>query len=242
MHLRRVGCRWGALVMATSLASGVVSAQSDGALVAETVAYAEGLMAAVPEDWPWGSISQPVADRQRAEIIATLPTSGHVTPSPGEQQTLASARALLRALHRSDVVVVVIDVPQAFIGLHGRVVLLVSRPALTLLSSSEVTAVVAHELGHDLLWEHYEQARRDNATTRLRTLELRCDAIAVLILRSKRLAVARLVTGLGKLERFNKSISAVADSDRYPHLALRSRVIEAVNARGWRTRTLARRK
>lgn len=239
--MRRERWRWAALMIATVLGS-VVSAQSDGSLVAETVAYAEGLMAAVPQDWPWGAVSQPVADRWRAEVLATLPPNGQVTPTAGEQEKLAAARALLRALHRSDVVLVVVDVPQAFIGLHGRVVLLVSRPALTLLSSAEFTAVVAHELGHDLLWEPYEQARHDDSAARLRTLELRCDAIAVLILRSLARAVTPLITGLGKLERFNARIGAVADRDRYPPMELRSRAIAAVEASSWGVSTALRRK
>lgn len=241
MAYRRARWRWVALMIATCLAS-VVSAQSEGSLVAETVAYAEGLMAAMPQDWPWGAVSQPVADRWRAEVIATLPPNGHVTPSAEEQEKLAQARTLLRDLHRSDVVLVVVNVPQAFVGLHGRVVLLVSRPALTLLSSAEFTAVVAHELGHDLLWEHYDQARRDDSAAKLRTLELRCDAIAVLILRSLSRAVTPLVTGLGKLERFNARIGAVADRARYPPLELRSRAIAAVEASGWGARAALRRK
>ena len=52
----------------------------------------------------------------------------------------------------------------AFAGLHERTVLLISREALRLFDTNEVRAIGAHELGHDYLWDDYEEARDERAT------------------------------------------------------------------------------
>lgn len=74
--------------------------------------------------------------------------------------------------HRRDGVYAlkVTSVPQAWTGLHGRAVLLVSLPALQLLSSQELQALVAHEVGHEYLWREYAIAQQDKNTQRLREL------------------------------------------------------------------------
>ena len=54
--------------------------------------------------------------------------------------------------------VIVIDVPQAWTGLYERAVLLVSVPALDLLSATGLQDVVGHEAGHEYLFREYEAA------------------------------------------------------------------------------------
>ena len=40
--------------------------------------------------------------------------------------------------------------------------------------------MMAHELGHDYVWDEYEKARREHDNPRLQELELRCDGIAII--------------------------------------------------------------
>ena len=76
----------------------------------------------------------------------------------------------------------VIDLPEAGIVLHARSILLISRPALRLLSAAELQAVVAHEVGHEYFWTEFEHLRDGRDGRARQELELRCDAIAVLTL------------------------------------------------------------
>jgi Zn-dependent protease with chaperone function len=65
---------------------------------------------------------------------------------------------VLEAAQRASVyAVMVIDEPQARVGLNARTVVL-SRPALTLMSEEELQAVVAHETAHEYVHAEYERA------------------------------------------------------------------------------------
>ena len=62
----------------------------------------------------------------------------------------------------------------AFVGLHARTVLLISREALRLLDAKELLAIGAHELGHDYVWDDYAEARQ--RATRAGTRSWSCGA------------------------------------------------------------------
>lgn len=120
--------------------------------------------------------------------MASLPVEGNLEPGRDEAAKLETLQPILTFNERQRVVVMrVIDVPAAALGLHARAVLLVSRPALSILSVPEVQAIAAHELGHDYFWLEYETARRQSDALALRVLELQCDGIAILTLQGLRL-------------------------------------------------------
>jgi hypothetical protein len=68
-----------------------------------------------------------------------------------------------------------IDVPQAAVALHQRAVLLISRPALRVVATSELQALVAHEISHDYFWREFEDMFARGDRNGLQELELRCD-------------------------------------------------------------------
>jgi hypothetical protein len=70
----------------------------------------------------------------------------------------------------------------AFVGLYARTALLISREALALLDEQEVMAITAHEVGHDYVWDSYEEARQRKDFAVLQELELHCDAPSVITL------------------------------------------------------------
>ena len=77
-----------------------------------------------------------------------LPAQGELIPDAQEVAKLARLDALFASCSRiADVVTKVVDLPRARIGLYARSILLVSRPALNLLTAVELQAVAAHELG-----------------------------------------------------------------------------------------------
>ena len=127
---------------------------------------------------------EPVSPEEKAAVLRTLPRDGAITAfTPAQRAKLDAVGRVLPVLGRDNVYEVrVIDVPQAWTGLYDRAVLMVSAPALDLLSATELQALVAHEAGHEYLFRKYEAARLAGDHARLREVETACDAVAVLLL------------------------------------------------------------
>lgn len=162
----------------------------------------------------------PISEELKARILRSLPAKGEVTDLNGAaRQRLAALGPLLRATGRDGVYVVkVIDVPQAAVAIHARVVVLISKSALEMLDAEELQGLVAHEVGHEYVWTDYERASRTGNHARLRDLELVCDGIAVVTMHRLGIDPARLLAGLEKLRRFNQRQfgRAIKNVDDYP--------------------------
>ena len=102
-------------------------------------------------------------------------------PDRKEQVRLDALRPVL-AFHERDRVftIKVIDVPQAYLGLHAGTVLVISRRALKLLSAPELQAAVAHEIGRWTSRRATTALEEEADFASLHEIELRCDAVAVL--------------------------------------------------------------
>jgi hypothetical protein len=151
--------------------------------------------------------------------LAVLPEDGELPPDGKELAKLSALEAVLVYHERQQLFdIKVIDVPQAVVGLHQRAVLLISRPALRLLSASELQALVAHEIGREYFWRDYESARDRGDGRGRQELELKCDGIAVLTIISLGLDPARLADGVRKMTRFNEILGAAANADEYPRM------------------------
>jgi hypothetical protein len=136
-------------------------------------------------------------------------------------------------LHQRDSVyeIKVISIPQAWTGLHGRAVLLISLPVLRLLESEELQALVAHEIGHEYLWQEFAVADRLKNRERLRELELACDAIAVLTLERAGVKADRLILGLEKAFWFNhERFGWATNESSYPSLSARRNLVKAMSS------------
>jgi hypothetical protein len=175
-----------------------------------------------------------VSDELKARILQGLPPEGEVTDLDGAaRKRLAALGPLLRATGRDGVYTVkVIDVPQAAVSLHARVVLLVSQPALRLLGAEELQALVAHEVGHEYVWADWERASTARDHARLRELELLCDGIAVVTLHGLGIDPAHLIAGLEKLGRFNQRwfAGAIRNVGDYPTEKQRREFVRAAGA------------
>lgn len=160
----------------------------------------------------------------RAAVIQSLPPEGALKPTAGEQRKLAGIDAVLRLHDRTGAIEVkLIDTFQAAVALHARSVLLISRPALNLLTPKEVQALAAHEIGHDYFWDEYEQAVVRAEREFIRELELRCDGIAVLALRVLKVHPRALVGAIRKLGSFNSRFGVPLNVDHYVSEAERLR-------------------
>ena len=169
----------------------------------------------------------PVQERERAR--ATLPSEGTLTPTPSEIKKLDALKPVLIYHERDQVFdIKVIDLPQAYIGLHERAILLISRPALKVLTAAELPALAAHELGHDFLWREFEQEPHGRARQQL---ELECDGIGALTLVALGQDPMQLLRATNKLNQFNKQFGTPSNIGDYPTPYDRQRFIKIVLAR-----------
>ena len=145
---------------------------------------------------------------------------------------LAALLEVLRATDRDSVYdIKVMAVPLAAVALHARAIILISEPALTLLDANELQALVAHEVGHEYISAERERAFLLADHSRLKDLELICDAIAVVTLHGLGMDVSRLMAGLEKISRFNRKQFGTADNEKdYPTVAERGAFAAAVAA------------
>jgi hypothetical protein len=160
---------------------------------------------------------RPVTAEERRRIRATLPAKGDVTPTPRETIKLDGLRTVFVYHQRHDVFdIKVIDIPQAYVGLHGRAILVISRRALRLLSASQLQAVVAHEIAHDFFWGEFQLTLKNGDLPLRHQLELQCDGIAVLTLIALNMDPWHLNAGVMQLVRYNEGLGATADAAEYP--------------------------
>jgi hypothetical protein len=170
----------------------------------------------------------------RADVIAELPKEGELGPTQDETAKLDAAESILRYHDRHGVIVFkVIDVGHAFVGLHARAVLLASRDALALVNAEEFSALVAHEIAHDFVWDDYRHAMQWADHARMQKLELRCDGIAVLTMRRLGLEPEHLVRAIRKMTRFNQRRGAIARAADYLPLNERIAFIHAIERIPW---------
>jgi hypothetical protein len=176
----------------------------------------------------------PVSTAARAQVLAALPQHGEVhNLDDRARQKLAALASVLEAAQRGSVYAIkVIDVPYAFVGLHARTVLLISRPAVGLLSDDELRAVVAHETAHEYVHAEYERATAEGRNGRLQDLELICDIIAVMTLRTIGQEAWALAAGIEKILRFNHfHFGSEMDVPEYPSPLLRRSMMLALEKR-----------
>jgi hypothetical protein len=167
-----------------------------------------------------------ISHAERTRALAQLPNEGELEPNGAERRKLATLKAVLEYHDRSNMEIKVVDLPYAGIATHGRVVLLVSRLALRLLSAGELQAAVAHEIGHQYFWTEFE--RTDLSPADRQTIELKCDGIAALTLLALGLDVSRLNFAMNRIIKFNRSIGITIDEAGYPTLRERSIFVRSV--------------
>jgi Peptidase family M48 len=166
----------------------------------------------------------------RAKVMKDLPKEGNLAPTAQEAVKLAIIPVVLAFHGRKDDMEfrLVAGDGLAFAGLEQRTVLLITREALELLDSDELMAVAAHELGHDYVWDEFEEAQKRGDNRRLQELELRCDGIAVITMDRLRVDIARLVSAATTLRRHNQRVFGKTHDGRYVPLDQRVQFIRAM--------------
>ncbi len=92
--------------------------------------------------------------------------------------------------------------------------------------------MVAHEVGHEYVWEQWQDASRKRDAKRLRELELICDAISVLTIMRLGVPATHLVSGLRRMDTHNSSpMFREILLDTYPSLSERAANVASVTAK-----------
>ena len=173
----------------------------------------------------------PLSSAERDLTRAMLHREKALVPTAAEAKKLETLNAVL-VYHERDHMfdIEVMDVPQAFIGLRARVILVISRPALKVLTASELQALIAHELGHEFLWATRDEIPPGRAR---QELELKCDGIAALTLLTLGLDPTLVLEAARKLENFNQRFGVAPNAGDYPTQRDRQQLVMALVNRPW---------
>jgi hypothetical protein len=172
---------------------------------------------------------KPVTDQEKQLLLASLPGQDEVrTLNEGQKRKLSALDAILALHARNNVYVVkVIDVPQAWTGLYGRGVLLISAPLLKLLSPGELQSLVAHEIGHEYTWTAWNSAPAAGQKNQMHEIELTCDAIAFVTLQKLGEDPTLLISALERVAQFNRGhFGDAIDQTSHPPLQQRREVVK----------------
>jgi Zn-dependent protease with chaperone function len=177
---------------------------------------------------------EPVSNQEKQSLLASLPERGEVKNLTEDQKRKLSALNAVLALHaRNDVYALkVIDVPQAWTGLYGRAVLLISAALLKVVSPGELQALVAHEIGHEYSWAAWNSAQAAGQKDRMHEIELTCDAIAVITLQQLGEDPKLLISALERVARFNgEHFGDAIDQTSHPPLQERRAFVKQFTGR-----------
>jgi hypothetical protein len=200
--------------------------QQPAAPVTSALRFFDALSAMDPDSSLRAVRTVPVSVQARERARATLPPEGALAPTRDEAKKLEALTPVLIYHERDQSFdIKIIDLPQAFIGLYERAILLISRPALKVLTASELQALGAHELAHDFFWGEFEQEPHGNARQQL---ELQCDGVAALTLVTLGLDPTHLLTATTKLNQFNERFGTPSNIADYPTPAERQRFINTL--------------
>jgi hypothetical protein len=167
----------------------------------------------------------------KARIVASLPKEGEVKALTAMQRERLEAVAPVLTAHgrEDDYLLKVVEARQARVAIFARSVVLISEPALRVLSATQLQALVAHEIGHEFIWDEFEEARKKGDHARLRELELVCDGFAVLTLHRIGAPASALIDGLRALTNSNRFRGLVeVDVRSYPTLLERAQFVRLV--------------
>jgi len=158
-----------------------------------------------------------LSTEDKARVLTSLPLEGEVKPEAKLAAKLGNLNRVFDYHDRaSQIEVKVVDIPWAAVAFHARCVVLISAPALRILTATQLQAIVAHEMGHDYVWEEYEVAMSRGDFLKVQELELWCDGIAVLTLLDLGVDPHNLIQGISRIERFNQKFGEMADANEYP--------------------------
>jgi hypothetical protein len=140
----------------------------------------------------------------KARSLTLVSEEELVQPSAERQAKIAALQPVLDYLERSDMSIKIGRMGRAWAGFLDGAAVLVSEEAIDIWTAEELQAIVAHELAHEYFSAEYGAARRDRHYDTVKEIELRCDAISIITMRTLDLHPEALLSGVSKVTRFNE--------------------------------------
>ena len=167
------------------------------------------------------------ADR-RVRLLASIKKEDIVSPSARRQAKLDALRPILAYHDRAGIEVKILRLGLAWAGFLEGAAIVVSEEAVDILTAEELQAVVAHELGHEYFATEYEPARNNKEYDKVKEVELRCDALAIITMKSLGLNPSTLLSGISALTKFNEGRGVRNNPDLVTSLNERLRFCQAI--------------
>jgi hypothetical protein len=169
-----------------------------------------------------------VSAEQRSRLVASIRKEDIVSPSPQRQAKLDALVPILTYHDRAGIEVKILRLGLAWAGMLEGAAVVVSEEAIDILTPEELQAVVAHEIGHEYFAAEYEPARKNKQYDKVREVELRCDAVAIITMKSLGLNPNSLLSGVSKLTKFNEGRRVRNNPDLVTSLDERLRFFQAI--------------
>ena len=145
-----------------------------------------------------------------------LPQVDVISASGGQLAKLLALGPILKYHERESAIdVKVLRVDGATAAFLAGAAILITEPTLEVLSSQELQATVAHELGHEYFCGEFEVARQHADYATLQEIELRCDGIAVITLHALGLDPESVLASARTLSTYPGPPKGGAHANRY---------------------------
>lgn len=166
------------------------------------------------------------------KALSLIPKEDLVIPSAGSQAKLNALAPILEYHERDSFIELkILRVRQATTAFLAGSAVIITEPALELLTPEELQAIVAHELGHEYFWNEYELARQHQQNQVMQELELRSDGISVITLLNMGLDPENLISAIDKLTRYNERKGVRTASNQYVSLNERFNFIRSLSVK-----------
>ncbi len=179
---------------------------------------------------------EPVSQSDKLILERGLPilTDRNRIENPRQLSLLyARAETTLRFCHRYGVVdLILFRHREPIVYSHAGAVLAISTEVLKIIGDNDaaLAGIVAHELAHEYVALQMLSAIRTGDLSKIRELELFCDAVAVVVLLDLGLDPAHYSRALQRIARHSQAAAALNDGSRtHPAIELRLQVISDIS-------------
>lgn len=181
-----------------------------------------------------------VSAEAKARSLALVREQDVVQPSAKRQAKLAALPPVLDYLERRETGVTILRAGLAWAGFLEGAAILVTEEAIDIFTAEELQAVVAHELAHEYFSDEYAAARRAEDYDTVQEIELRCDAVSIITMKTLGARPEALLSAVSKLTRFNQLHGFPNSRTLTPSLEERTRFSRALVERAEDPRVVRR--
>lgn len=145
---------------------------------------------------------------------------------PRVERLKAALRPVLAYHEREQMPIFVVRSEQPKANLVARAAIIITSKLMVIASDEEICGIVAHELGHEYMWQERINAKKANDINLMRECELFCDAVAAFTLKEighDPASYGRIIERL-TIIGINAGSTVKQESDTHPSLDARKKL------------------